>query len=228
MRSISRSKIKEGKMLGRRSAFGIIVFLAVLCGGEAKAALVDIENLGKALGDAADAVGKLGDSIAHLVTLGANGWNAVSASRTRDRLTDISARLSILVGGQIGTLKNIDEYIDTYCTASRCESSLGGAGQGQWFNIHFAVEELTGDISDLLEELERERSGLVTQDVYQDLISTLHARVRALKELDNTAPPSRPDEVRALRAVSARYSVLVANLRDAIRALNAYIAMHNS
>jgi hypothetical protein len=42
-------------VLGRREVLCIILFVAAFCCGEAKASLVDIENLGKALGDAADA-----------------------------------------------------------------------------------------------------------------------------------------------------------------------------
>jgi hypothetical protein len=208
-------------MISRRRVFCVVAFLSAFRCGNVNASLVDIENLGKALSDAADAIGKLGDSIAHLAALGAKGWDAVSARRTRDRLIDISARLSVLSRAQVVMLRNIDEYITQYCTDSGCVSSF--EAQDSWEALVDGVTGITNDVSVLLVDLENERSGLVTEDVYQDLIGTLQDRKEALSVVRLSLAPSSAADLRALRYASRAYRILIANLQAAIKALNTYI-----
>jgi hypothetical protein len=79
------------------------------------ASLLGLEDLGKALGAAADAVGKLGDSIAHLISLGNQGFNAVQAERTRERLKDIDARLVQLNKvANVRIVNTMQEYINIW------------------------------------------------------------------------------------------------------------------
>jgi hypothetical protein len=73
-------------VLGRREFLaGIVATLSIPIEVEAAAAmsLVDLSSLGKALREAADAIGELGDNIAHLASLGRQGWDAVSARATQ-------------------------------------------------------------------------------------------------------------------------------------------------
>ena len=70
-------------MLKRRGvlAGAALASIGIDCDGATAASLVDLSSLGKALGDAADAIGKLGDSIAHLTSLGVQGWTLLRHAR---------------------------------------------------------------------------------------------------------------------------------------------------
>jgi hypothetical protein len=142
--------------------------------GGAGVSLVDLSMLGKALGDAADAVGKLGDSFAHLVSLGQQGWDAASARATRNRLRDISARLTILSQQQnVRVIVSLDEYI------REAQNGLStNLLQTAWSQLLSHLTDTLRDVKALLGDLEQERSDLVTQTVYQDLIETLGSRVK--------------------------------------------------
>jgi hypothetical protein len=209
-------------MSTRRSVLLAGVALAVTGNNSAKDAamsLVDLSALGKALGDAADAIGKLGDSVAHLASLGQQGWDAVSARTTRNRLRDISARLTILSQYQnVRVIENLDEYIR--------EAQLAPSPyllQSSWSHLLKGLVSTLGDVKALLGDLEKERSDLVTQSVYQDLIETLGNRASLLDRLLDSPAPTSPQEIQSLQVASANYKTLRENLLKAIQAINTYI-----
>jgi hypothetical protein len=214
----------------RRQTFLIIAWAVIGRGSARAASLADLSELGKALGDAAEAIGKLGDSIAHLTSLGTRGWDVLSARRTRARLKDISARLVIVNAlGNFVIISNLDTYIDNwnrYTQSGRIklsEPSLD-ALKTDWFRFVSKVTEILNDVTQLLAGIENERSDLVTQSVYRDLVSTLGGRVTLLQRLHASEAPVSIKEIAALKVVVAEYQKLADNLKNAILALNAYVS----
>lgn len=193
--------------------------VGVKSAGGASVSLVDLSNLGKALGAAAEAVGKLGDSVAHLASLGEQGWNTVSARRTRDRLRDISARLTILSAQQNArVIQSLDEYIQ------EAKDGLStNLLQTAWSQLVSRLNETLSNVQALLKDLEIERSDLVTQNVYRDLVETLAARAGLLDKLSKSSAPTSTDEIQSLQTASLNYKVFRENLGKAIEALNIYI-----
>jgi hypothetical protein len=219
-------------MQGRREFLaGIVATLSIPFGVEAAAAmsLVDLSSLGKALGEAADAIGKLGDNIAHLASLGVQGWDAASARATKERLLDISARLTFLREYKnVLVIASLDDYIDewkraTNTGAAALTETAASTLKVAWSRLIAHVKATLMRVQELLGDLERERSDLVTQSVYQDLIKTLGERSSVLEPLSNSSAPNTPAEIDALRVVSANYKALGDNLLKAIQAINAYI-----
>ena len=209
-------------MLKRRHVLLAGVALAVTgnnCAAGAAVSLVDLSTLGKALGDAADAIGKLGDSVAHLASLGQQGWDAASARTTRNRLRDISARLTILsVQQHERVIESLDEYI------REAQNGLSAnLLQSAWSQVLSRLTATLSDVKALLGDLEKERSDLVTQSVYQDLIETLGSRASLLDRLSKSSAPMSPEEIQSLQVASANYKTLRENLRGAIQAINTYI-----
>ena len=209
-------------VMTRRRVVLVLAVLAVTRNNSARGAalsLIDISNLGKALGDAADAIGKLGDNVGHLVSLGRQDWDAVSARATRNRLRDISARLTTLNQLQnVRVIETLDEYIQEAQNGSP-ENLL----QMAWSQLLLSFTATLSDVRSLLSDLEKERSDLVTNDVYQDLIATLGSRASLLDRLSNTSAPTSPDAIKRLQVVSTNYKALKVNLSKAIQAVNTYI-----
>jgi hypothetical protein len=219
-------------VLGRREFLaGIVATLSIPIEVEAAAAmsLVDLSSLGKALREAADAIGELGDNIAHLASLGRQGWDAVSARATQERLRDISARLTFLSEYKnVRVIASLDEYIhkwesETNSGTAALTESAASTLKNAWSTLIARVKATLMQVQALLGGLERERSDLVTQSVYQDLIKTLGGRSSLLESLSNSSAPTTPAEIDALRVVSVNYKALRDNLLKAIQAINAYI-----
>jgi hypothetical protein len=172
-----------------------------------------ISDAANALDAAAKAIATLGDSIAHLVGLGDHTWQTVSARNTRKRLIDLSARASTLVTVKNGALvSSLEKYInDTKPTAK------------EWSDVTKGIQDVITDATDLLRDLEAERSDFVLQEAYQDLKAALGARVSILTELGNLPPPTSEAERKALKQVDANYKKVVANTKVAISEMNKYL-----
>jgi hypothetical protein len=218
--------------LGRREFLaGIVATLSIPIEVEAAAAisLADLASLGKALGEAADAIGKLGDNIAHLVSLGVQGWDAAAARGTKEVLRDISARLAFQrAGHNARVIEDLDSYIHewesgTNSGAAALTESEASKLKDAWSRLIAHVKAALLWVRALLRDLQRERSGLVTQSVYQDLLQTLGDRSSLLERLSNSAAPTTPAEIDALRGVLVNYTALRVNLHKAIQAINTYI-----
>ena len=73
-----------------------------------------IEQLGDLLAKSADALSKFGDSIAHLVTPGTQGYDAVAARHARDQLVEMRVNLEILIHGINSPLiKSINDCVES-------------------------------------------------------------------------------------------------------------------
>jgi hypothetical protein len=55
-----------------------------------------IKDLGSVVVAAAEALGKLADSIAHMISLGDKGYSIINARRVRNKLKDIDVRLNMM------------------------------------------------------------------------------------------------------------------------------------
>jgi hypothetical protein len=205
-------------------------------------AFVELESLGKALGLAADAVGKLGDSIAHLISLGNQGFNAVQAGRTRERLKDIDARLVQLNNvANVTVVNSIQEYIKIWETNKKRGIVIGQLDESDrsdwfgrprdewdmsivesWKNIYGNVNTAILDVTDLLADLREERSDFILEESYNTLYSILRNRVSVLEGLGRN-PPVTPSEIERLRALAGRYDRLRKKLASTIRTISEYL-----
>jgi hypothetical protein len=212
-------------LLGRREFLaGIVATLSIPIEVEAAAAmsLVDLSSLGKALREAADAIGELGDNIAHLASLGRQGWDAVSARATQERLRDISARLTFLSEYKnVRVIASLDEYIHEW--ESETKSGTAALTESAASTLKNAWSTLIAHVKATLMQVQALLGDLVTQSVYQDLINTLGGRSSLLESLSNSPAPTTPAEIDALQVVSVNYKALRDNLLKAIQAINAYI-----
>jgi 1,2-phenylacetyl-CoA epoxidase catalytic subunit len=78
-------------------------------------------------------------------------------------------------------------------------------------------------VDTLLADLAKERSDLVTQSVYHELLATLGEGSILLKKLSDLHAPTTRAEIDALRVALAKYKMLLSNLDKAIKATDAYI-----
>jgi hypothetical protein len=195
------------------------------------ASISGLDELAKALGDAADCIGKLGDNVAHLVKLAVQGWDAASARRTRARLRDISARLSAFqTGAKMEIIGTIDDYIvrwNRLTKNGRKALPYAPSLYSSWYEVLSQISGGLTEVKALLTDVRAERSDLVNEPTYRDLLEALSERVRLFEKLqDQSAPMSRP-EIDALKIVSANYKKLREKLKEAVLDLNLYLKDHN-
>jgi hypothetical protein len=192
--------------------------------------LIDVSDLAKAVGYLADAIGKLGDSIAHLASLGVQAWDAASARMAVRRFQDISADLTLLlIARNDRIIGNLDQYI--YIARYRNDPDMDMAPsrlttaelQQAWSEVLSRIRGILVDVRNVIDALARERSDLVIQEVYADLLSTLQDRITLLGRLSQSSAPTFSEEIIALEDVLSKYRTVRENLERAIRALNAYI-----
>ena len=183
--------------------------------------LANLLDFGKMLGVTADAIAKLGDSIAHLVKLGVRGWDDVAARRTRAKLIAISAQLSVM-GGR--GKPSVVESLRTYIAAHEGRDHLEDFTKEQlWDKLLSRIRAALPEVKSLFAELAENRSDLVTQDIYHDLISALNDRAMILEKLSTSSPPTSAAEIDALRDAAERYDALRHNLHSTINGLHWYI-----
>ena len=132
--------------------------------------LVDIQRLGSVLKDAADAISRMGDSIAHLVRLGAQGWDAASARRTRSRLIELRKQLISYRRSQAAVALSLDGYV-ARIDAGRMPRQL------DWKMATNGLLPVVQEVRALIEEVKAERSDFVLESAYESLYATLDARL---------------------------------------------------
>lgn len=197
--------------------------------GSAKAAVIDIANIAKAVGEAASAISKLGDSVAHLTKLGTQGWDAASARIVKGRLLKISGKLqrfSALING--APVDRLDSFVNSLKFFARpnappMSNRITQEITQDWQVVIAVIGGVLSEVRELLISLERERGNIVTKDFYQDLLDTLGGRVSLLEHISKLPTPLSYEEATELEKVSQQYKILRANLRTAIQALNAYL-----
>ena len=170
------------------------------------------EDLAKALGEAGDAIGKISDGVARLVSDANSGWNYVEANRTRSRLIDISARTT-------GVLVSNDLFVESFSRYL----NLPNPKPEDWTRATEDINKTLANITSLLSDLKRERSDFVLESAYLSLQTSLSARVDLLNKVDSRGPPQTPQERDAFADIVSKYKILIANFKRAIEELNIYI-----
>jgi hypothetical protein len=172
-----------------------------------------LKDVADALVAAGNAIKSITDGIAHMMHTGALGYSHVSAARERARMIDISARASRLAQTQN---KMVVQSLDDFLAAPTPTES-------DWRVVRLNVSGTLKDVESLLNDVRAERSDLVLEKSYQQLLETLGARAAILDRLMKLPLPSSAEERAALTRVNDAYKKLIAELREAIGQLNEYI-----
>jgi hypothetical protein len=180
--------------------------------------IVDLKELAGVFGAMADAIAKFGDSIAHLVQLGASGWDALSARMRSRQILDMYQRLVLYRGDQAMAAYQLGRYI-TEWKATRSK----GSSSAEWSLFTSRIAQLVREVANLLEGVRSEKSDFVLEDAYQTLISTLNFRMVLFERLEKSKPPTTSQEIEAYEQMAAEWERLRAELLSAINALSAYI-----
>lgn len=162
---------------------------------------------------AAEALGKVADSLKTFVVTGYQGYSFVAAQRQHERLKDISARATDLANTkQALVTRSIDEYL-----------AKPNPTQSDWLEVTDRIERATLGVTELLRDIRNERSDLVLEEAYSKLLDSLQSRSLMLNKLSRLPPPSSPEERDALIQLNVQYKALLEAFRNTIRELNAYI-----
>ena len=178
--------------------------------------LVDIAKLGSVLKDTADAIAKLGDSIAHLVRLSAQGWDAASARRTEARLIEMRKQLVTFKRSQGVVALSFEDYI------ARIEQGRQPR-QLDWKSVTSRLLPLMSEVRSLIDELRSEKSNFVLEDAYERLHDSLDARLTLFEKLRVGDAPRTPEQIEALRRIVAEWERLREELARASDALANYL-----
>lgn len=178
--------------------------------------LVDIGKLGSILKDTADAIAKLGDSIAHLVHLGAQGWDAASARRTEARFIEMRKQLVTFKRSQGAVAVSFEDYI------ARIEQGRQPR-QLDWTTVTNRLLPLMSEARSLLVELKSDKSDFVLEDAYERLHDSLDARLTLFQRLKDADAPQTPEQIEALKRMVTEWERLREELGRASEALTQYL-----
>lgn len=174
------------------------------------AILTDLVN---AIGAAGEAISKLTAGFRDLVVAGKDSYKYVAASRERDRLIDLSRRITNLMATQnIQVVQNLDQYL-----AERNPT------QDDWATVVRNIEATLGSVQALLADVQAEDGSFVLEPAFLTLNQTLSSRVSLLTQLAAMPAPTSKEELSLLRQASAKYKLLIANAKKAVTQLNAYV-----
>lgn len=194
---------------------------------------IDLHQLGKMVGEIAEAIGKLGDSIAHIVTLGSRVWDAGQARALQARLSKMTRLLrgAWVYNGRAAD--SVETYIDSWeritenglrKPSASAQRGLGGLWKQALECLQAALEEGYGGLA----LLQQEKSDFAFAEEFHDLFETLSARAGLLQELVVAEPSHTPEDVAQLRSLIAQYRRLRSNLDKCIDALNRYAMQASS
>jgi hypothetical protein len=167
-RELQMIVVSRRTLLALASLLGSFVWLGDAMIGSAKDGTMSlIAELGDLLAKTAEAVSKFGDSIAHLVTLGAQGYDAAAARKAHADLIELRVNLEKLVAGaNIPLIKSINEYVDRVAAPPVPPAYV----LGQWWKgIVDKVEIATKQVDALLEDVNKVRNDFVLQDAYSTI-----------------------------------------------------------
>lgn len=187
-----------------------------------------LKALSSLLATAADSIAKFGDSIAHVVSLGTQAYDEVSARRVRARLKDINARLvNVHKLPNAAVYSGIEGYIakarEHHASLASNKPSSPKSLRTSWNDFVHVLPIPLEQIGELLDDVSKERSDLVLESSYGDILSTLNSRVKIIQDLMNLPPPSTPQEIEALEQVLSQYDRLRKDLARASTALADYL-----
>jgi hypothetical protein len=178
-------------------------------------------ELGDLLAKTADAISKFGDSIAHLVTLGAQGYDAAAARRAHADLIELRVKLEELVfGANMPLIRSINEYVQRVAATPMPAVQVIGA---YWFAVVGKVENAAKQVEALLKDVSEIRNDFVLQDSYSAIELALHGRRSLLADLRGLAAPVEQDELQALSKAGQEYQKLSDATEKASRQLATYI-----
>jgi hypothetical protein len=172
--------------------------------------LGSLNLIAELLNAATHSIAKLGDSIAHIVSLGTKGYDAASARHIRARLKDISARLVYLYRlPNASIFSGLEGYIEQ---ARKTGNKKDLALRVRWAEYVRTIVFPLQQIQELLDDISNERSDFVLEKSYGDLLETLNSRVNIIQEIMRLPAPTSPEEIKALQEVASKYHVLRENL----------------
>jgi hypothetical protein len=191
--------------------------------------LIDLKGLGNAIDAAADALGKLADSLAHAVSLGDKGYSVVRARVIKSTLKDIDARLTDLAQTtQSALVQNMHGYVEL---ARRMIQATGGSREtlraelrSSWKPVVDGIRDVLTKTKNLLNELRQDRSDFVLEDARGALLSALDAKVGLLDTLRFGEFPEDLEQINQLRIVADKFDVLRHKTIEALTQMSKYIA----
>jgi hypothetical protein len=189
--------------------------------------LIQIKDLGAAIDAAAGALGKLADSVAHMIFLGDKGYNIANARKTKNRLKDIDARLTDLA--QISQSTLVDNMLGYAELWRRLSSTTDGAAKNEqlkssWQLVVAGIRDVLLQTRDLVDELRRERSDFVLQPSWIMLIKALDDKASLLNVPELTSPPDTDEKINELEAVAKNFEALRNNTIKALTSMSDYIS----
>lgn len=183
----------------------------------AASSVVLLKELADRVGAAADALTKIVDSLTHLVTTGAQGYNAVHANLVYDKLRNTSALASSLVSSQLILAKNLGEYAESAAGADQASREVA------WAALVKRVQDVLTQVLAILNRVREDRSDFVLEPAYAKLSDVLQARVSLLQRIQSMPAPSTPEELQSVREIANRYNDLIAQLQLARDEMNVYV-----
>jgi hypothetical protein len=179
-----------------------------------------IAKLAELLGSAAEAISKFGDGIAHLVTLGAQGYDAAAARKAHSDLIQLRTDLEQLTAGaNIPLIRSINEYVELQTGHPLADNVAAEL----WRGIIQKVENAIKIVDALLKSVNSIRNDFVLEDAYRTIQVALHGRSSLLAQLHSLAPPERQDELEALAKAGKEYQKLSDATQKASEQLATYI-----
>jgi len=180
--------------------------------------IVLIKSVSEVLKIAAEAMSKVGDSLAHLTRIGVQGYDALAARRAHSQLSGLRVSLGILYGASnIRIVRSIDEYIDL-ARSSRLDDA-----SRQWNAVVHLLTETTTRVEDLLTEVNKIRNDFVLEEAYSTIQRSLYGRLSLFEKLKALPAPLAGDTLEALAHVAAEYRRLMEATDNASEQLAAYI-----
>lgn len=179
-----------------------------------------IAQLADLLVKTTEAISKFGDSIAHLVTLGAQGYDAAAARKAHADLIELRANLEKLVSGaNLPLIRSINEYVERHRRTPKPQEWE----RLLWRAVVEKVENATVRVNALLEEVSKIRNDFVLEDAYRTIHVALHGRTNILMHLRALPAPVEEGELEALGKAGTEYQKLTEATQKASEQVAAYI-----
>jgi hypothetical protein len=214
-------------VVSRRTLLALASVLGSWPGGAINGSAKDgtiglIVELGDLLAKAAEAISRFGDSIAHLVTLGAQGYDAAAARKAQADLYALRVNLGGLVFGPNALLLlSINQYLQRASAAPKPSAEVL---KMDWDAVVNKVNMATIQVDSLLEDVQKIRSDFILLDAYSTIQMALYGRESILARLYLLPPPVDEDELQALAKAGEEYQKLSLATQKASRQLATYIS----
>jgi hypothetical protein len=179
--------------------------------------LVDIKQFGEAIKALADGIARVADSIAHIVKLGASGYDNLRARQTQARMLELTSLMKAYFQVQARPVAELEK------TLSAAPPNTDTAITYWSLLVGNRLPSLSKEVDAVIEKLQHEKSDLVLQPVYDDLLKTFHARKALFEDLKAARPPSNPEAVTILHEALLDWMRARDELRQALALLSDYL-----